>query len=298
MKIKLLLIIYKLNFFLSLSLAIIRSPRSYVALGDSFASGLGYGRVLDERCGRTSYSYGELFNRSHTGIEVYKNAACRQWYINDIQKQQVPEIEALTELVSITAGLYDLDMHHTIAHCDVQYNEDQCAYGVDVAEDMLKTIDADYSPYRRMLDLLRAVRKQTALAVVVIIGYPAFYSPPIAGCVTWDGMKPMREQYKARLNTVVRRLNDLYKNIVRDISPLSISPIIFKNPDDRFGGHRMCDDDFYLKQYPGTVPRDFYDRAWSTYGYYHPIADGQRVYESLLNEAWEETQRPLVRRGT
>lgn len=287
---KLFLVAWKVTLFLSLSQATIRSPTSYIALGDSFASGLGYGRVLNGICGRTSYSYGELFYQSRSTIQIYKNLACRWRDINDIQKQQVPEIDATTELISITAGLYDLEMDNLIAHCDVHYNEVLCLYSIGLAEDKLKRIDDDFSPYRRMFDLISAVRKRARDAIVVIIGYPAFYSPPIAGCYTWDGMKAMREEYKARVNNVVRQLNDLYRTIAAKVSQQSNSRVVFKNPDDRFGGHRMCDDDFYLKQYPGTVPPDFYERAWSEYGYYHPTADGQRVYQSLLNEAWKQSQ--------
>ncbi|AAT89160.1 hydrolase [Leifsonia xyli subsp. xyli] len=78
----------------------------YVALGDSFAAGMG-GGIEYGKCRRSPKSYPEIFARD-TGVDLVVNAACAGATTRDLLKNQLIALDDRTELVTLSIGGNDL----------------------------------------------------------------------------------------------------------------------------------------------------------------------------------------------
>ena len=87
----------------------------YIALGDSYAAGLGAGPYLDD-CYRSENTYSELAAHKKT-IKLVANAACSGKTTQDVVNTQLRQLNKATELVTITAGGNNLRFAEILAYC-------------------------------------------------------------------------------------------------------------------------------------------------------------------------------------
>jgi hypothetical protein len=100
--------------FKSTSDGIVLSPRSgfdltfdkFAALGDSYASGLGAGRVVDRTCRRYDHSYPYLINKDpKLGNQIeagrrFEPLTCAGATIKDVVDKQIPQLTTTFDAVS------------------------------------------------------------------------------------------------------------------------------------------------------------------------------------------------------
>src|SRR5215469_16171897 len=79
---------------------------SYVALGDSYSSGLGAGNFSDGSCDERSNAYPVLWHNSHGGS--FTNATCSGATTSDVLNSQLSGLSASTTLVTMTIGGNDV----------------------------------------------------------------------------------------------------------------------------------------------------------------------------------------------
>lgn len=238
---------------LLLSLAPAPAPAAseYVALGDSYAAGLGAGREADDSCRRSPEAHPALWAERADVPLVF--AACAGATTADVVRQ-ASRITPATTLVTITAGGNDAGFADVMTTCTVSQDE-ECVRRVGQAEEFART----ELPGR--LDALYAAVRERTSAEVVVLGYPHLFSGE-----TWCLMsRPKRNA----LNSAV----DVVAEVTRERA--EAAGFAFSDVRDEFAGHGVCSDDPWVN---GLVLLPV-DRS------YHPNRAGQeRGYLPALTE--------------
>jgi GDSL-like lipase/acylhydrolase family protein len=144
----------------------------YVALGDSFSSGVGTGSyTLSSSCRRGVYAYPYLVSqqRPDTTLDF---VACSGATTSDLMASQIQSVTAATSIVSVTIGGNDIHFADLIVQCTLS----ECSSALDSTR---ATLAGVLNP--RLDSVYAAIRNQAAAdARVVVLGYPRMFTS--AGC--------------------------------------------------------------------------------------------------------------------
>ncbi|MFF0607185.1 SGNH/GDSL hydrolase family protein [Nocardia tengchongensis] len=199
----------------------------YVALGDSYAAGVGISNILDKPCSRSDRNYAHLFaaQRGYTLTDV----TCGGATIDTVTSSQLPAVTADTTLVTLGVGGNDIGFGQLVKDCVLAGT-----LGTGSGTGSLATGSASGSagavaevvagcknkygaemPGRlsmtaaKLAQLLAAIRTQAPQARIVLVGYPkilpdnaslcAGRQPVLTGDVDW-----IRESVVGGLNTMLR----------------------------------------------------------------------------------------------
>ena len=150
--------------------AMAASSVNYIALGDSYASGVGSGSYTSESgsCLRSTLAASQLWANAHAPAS-YRSVACSVAKTTDVTANQVSALSASTTLVSITIGGNDVGFSTVMEDC-VLYSTSTCVNEVNHAEYEAQTylpgwLDTTYN----------GIRSRAPYAKVVVLGYPRFY---------------------------------------------------------------------------------------------------------------------------
>jgi lysophospholipase L1-like esterase len=220
---------------------------SYVALGDSYSSGLGAGNYSDGSCEQSSNAYPVLWHASHGGS--FTNATCSGATTSDVLSNQLGGLSASTTLVTITIGGNDVGFANVMITCVLE-STNACVSAVKNAENQANTTLPG-----GLNNVLAAIKSRAPNAAVILLGYPEFYdlakSPTCIGLSTTDRtyLNQGADVIDSQVQAAAGRYGDTYVNV---------------NPD--FAGHQICDSDSYL-----------HSVDWLNLGdSYHPNASGQK----------------------
>jgi lysophospholipase L1-like esterase len=146
------------------------STTRYVALGDSYASGVGSGSYTSASgsCLRSTLAYSQLWANAHAPAS-YVSVACSGAKTTDVNANQLSALSSSTTLVSITIGGNDVGFASVMEDC-VIYSTSTCVSEVDAAENTARTqlpgwLDTTYN----------GIRSHAPNARVVVVDYPRFY---------------------------------------------------------------------------------------------------------------------------
>jgi lysophospholipase L1-like esterase len=142
----------------------------YVALGDSYASGVGSGSYIGSSgsCLRSTLAYSQLWANAHAPSS-YASVACSGAKTTDVTANQLSALSSITTLVSVTIGGNDVNFAGVMEDC-VLYSTSTCVSEVNAAENTARTklpgwLDAVYN----------GIRSRAPNARVVVVDYPRFY---------------------------------------------------------------------------------------------------------------------------
>ncbi len=145
----------------------------YVALGDSFASGVGTGSyTLSSTCKRSVYAYPYVVaqQRPNTALDF---VACSGATTSSLMTSQIAAVDAATTLVTVTIGGNDIRFADLIVQCTVS----DCSSSLDSTRASLPT----FLP-PRLDPVYTAIRNQAAFgARIGVLGYPRMFGS--AGCL-------------------------------------------------------------------------------------------------------------------
>ena len=143
---------------------------NYVALGDSYASGVGSGSYTSSSgsCLRSTLAYSQLWANAHAPTS-YVSVACSGAKTTDVNANQLSALRSTTTLVSVTIGGNDVGFSTVMEDC-VLYGTDTCVSEVNAAENTARTklpgwLDTTYN----------GIRSHAPSAKVVVVDYPRFY---------------------------------------------------------------------------------------------------------------------------
>jgi lysophospholipase L1-like esterase len=211
-------------------------PVDYVALGDSYAAGVGAGTG---ECGRTEASYPALYARN---VRSFAFVACSGATTAGVLKDQVRTVSRDTDLVTITVGGNDTGFGPVLARCTTATSDAGCDQAVRAGESV-----ARYVLPTSLSSVVLAVRAQAPKARVVVLGYPHLFGPGDA-C-------PLNAVRRARIDAGADVLNDKIALIVRRWGAE------FVDVRPAFAAHGLCSADPWIVG-PGAP------------GAYHPTATG------------------------
>lgn len=239
---------------LALLMAITPAPAApeLVALGDSYAAGLGAGDEAPDDCRQSPHAYPRLWAERHHASLV--QAACAGATTDEV-RGQAERITPNATLVTITAGGNDAGFGDVMTTCTLG-DDDECVRRVDVAERFIR----DELPGR--LDSLYGAVDDRTSADVVVLGYPRLFSHD-----TWCLMS-------APKRTAVNRAADALAEVTGDRA--KAAGFEFADVREAFDDHGACADDPWLN---GLVLIPV-DRS------YHPNRAGQESgYLAALTDA-------------
>jgi lysophospholipase L1-like esterase len=223
----------------------------YVALGDSYAAGVG-APPYSGSCSQSNNGYPELLD-SEKHIHLQVNATCAGATTSTVADTQLSELTPGIELVTLTVGGNDLGFRGLAGPCLAGTQED-CLKAIGAAEGKLSGLGGV------LTELYGDVAEAAPKALIVVTGYPYLLEPDQSddAITAFNGATTALNTTIA--NAVIATHND---NIV-----YFDATVPFK--DHGIGGDP--DDDFINS--PTDVVEDF-----------HPNAAGYRAYADALSAA-------------
>jgi lysophospholipase L1-like esterase len=224
------------------------SSVDYVALGDSYTSGVG-APGQSGLCLRGSSGYPALWARQNDPAS-YRNLACGGAVTSDVRNFQVPFLSARADLVSMTIGGNDAGFAPAVISCTVG-SDAACASVVQTARTYITgalpgALDATY----------RAIRRKAPNARVVVLGYPRLFDVSSASC----GIGGMSLAKRRVLNAGA----DDLAGIIEDRA--QAAGFTFADVRSRFDGHGVCSASPWINGLTILPPTDSF----------HPNAAGYR----------------------
>ena len=156
---------------------------NYVAMGDSYSSGVGTGSyAVDSACKRSIYAYPYLFTHTHT-TGSFDFVACSGAKTSDLIAKQLPYLTTTTNLVTMTIGGNDIGFASLIQQCTLS----------DCTRALTNTTSTLGSTLGPALDTAYTdVRQAAPNAIVIVLGYPRVFST--ASCFGTLGISSTEEK--------------------------------------------------------------------------------------------------------
>ena len=202
----------------------------YVALGDSYSSGLGAGDYISSSggCDRSTNAYPEQWAGLNAPAS-FVSVACSGATTADVLSSQVSALSASTTLVSITIGGNDAGFSSVMETC-VLSSTSSCVNAVSNAESFVTS-----QLPGRLNATLRAIRADAPNAEIVLLGYPDLYdlskSNSCLGLSTKD---------RTALNGGADDLDSALATAAR------VNGDTFADVRGQFAGHEICDSGSWL----------------------------------------------------
>lgn len=228
---------------------------NYVALGDSYSSGVGAGPYDLSTCLRSQKSYAPLWAVAHS-VSSFRFPACGGAVTADVLTSQVGALSTSTTLVTITIGGNDAGFADVMTSCRFGSTtgcENAVAGAKAFATGVLPArLDATYA----------AIRDRAPNARLVVLGYPRLFE------TGWCGLLAM-SSYK---RTILNEAADALDGVISARAGAAGATYVDARPF--FAGHGVCAADPWIHDVSGVIEA------------YHPDADGYRYgYLAALTAA-------------
>lgn len=245
----------------------------YVALGDSEAAGTGNLPYADTDCLRSQRSYPMLLGGMTGGVA---SSACAGASTQDVLATQLGDLGPATQLVTLTAGVNNLDWQGVLAACSSAGTDAACLAAMGAAGAALQGVPLGIA------QVVMAVRTLAPTAMIVVTGYPMLFGDAVSSCsvgafhgapVTFTG------QQAAGVNAGLGQVNAAVQAGVAGYQAQTGDPgVTFVDVTAGFDGHGLCDTgDRWIS---GLVS----GKATSDRGF-HPNAAGQQAYAAIISAA-------------
>ncbi|HEY0697742.1 MAG TPA: SGNH/GDSL hydrolase family protein, partial [Micromonospora sp.] len=195
---------------------------NYVALGDSYASGVGAGNYTSESgsCKRSTSAYPALYAANNAPAS-YRSVACSGATTSTVLNNQLSALSSSTTLISLTVGGNDVGFSNIMTTC-VLYGTTECVSAVAAAEVQAQTVLPG-----KLDTLYNAIRAKSPSARVVVVDYPVFYQLNTF-CVG------LSAESRAKINEGINILDGVIQQAA------SRHGFVFADVRSIFVGHQLC----------------------------------------------------------
>jgi lysophospholipase L1-like esterase len=220
---------------------------NYVALGDSYASGVGAGNYIASSgsCDRSPNAYPALWAASNAASFTF--SACSGATTSDVINSQLSGLSSSTTLVSVTIGGNDANFASTMETC-VLSSTSTCVSAVTADEQIVR----NQLP-GRLNTMIADIRAKSPSAKIVLVGYPQFYDLNAFFCIGLSSTD----------HRVIDQGIDMLDSALATAA--SANGAVFADARPAFTGHELCDGAGWLNSV--TIPIG---------SSYHPTAAGQK----------------------
>jgi hypothetical protein len=219
----------------------------YVALGDSYSSGVGAGSYdsASGDCQRSTKAYPALWAAAHSPA-AFSFTACSGAKTTDVVHNQLGPVDSSTGLISVTVGGNDVGFADVMTTC-VLKSSTTCVNRVAQARTYIDNtlpglLDTAYN----------AIHAKGPHAHVVVLGYPRFYKVP-GICLLG-----LSEAARSALNGAADDLDTVLAKRAADHG------FTFADVRGAFTGHELCSGSAWLHSVTLPIGES-----------YHPTATGQ-----------------------
>ena len=238
---------------------------TYVALGDSYSSGVGTRAYLADgtSCQRSVYAYPSLIARARGYALNFR--ACSGAKVADVTSKQLGALSASTAYVTISVGGNDAGFASVLTTCAQPSWASHCGAAIDKAQSYIKgTLP------RSVRALYGKIRARASRAEVVVVGYPRIFDGEDCNALTF--FSPSEE---TRLNATA----DLLDSTLRKAAVAA--GFRYAGPTGRFLGHAVCDDPEWINGLSSPISDSYHpNRAGQSAGYtplVSPLLTGTKV---------------------
>lgn len=220
---------------------------NYIALGDSYSSGVGAGDYIGSSgsCDRSPNAYSALWAQQH-GASSYTSVACSGATTADVTSNQLSALSSSTTLVSITVGGNDVGFSGIMQDCILQ-GTTTCVNEITNAK---ATARANLPG--KLATVYNAIKSKAPNAHVVVLGYPEFYDLA-KNCVG------ISEEARTAIDGGI----DLLDSIIGTAA--AKAGFTYGDVRPAFAGHEICDSGRWLHSVNVLHLEESY----------HPTAEGQ-----------------------
>ncbi len=219
----------------------------YVALGDSYSSGVGAGGYdsASGDCKRSTKAYPVLWAAAHSPSS-FDFTACSGAQTSDVTANQLGPLNSSTALVSLSVGGNDAGFSDVMTTCVLQ-SDSACISRINTAKAYV-----DSTLPGRLDSVYTAIRTKAPAAHVVVLGYPRFYQLGTS-CIG------LSETKRKAINDAADYLDAAIAKRAADHG------FTFGDVRGTFTGHEICSGSSWL-----------HSVNWLNIGEsYHPTASGQ-----------------------
>jgi lysophospholipase L1-like esterase len=230
---------------------------SYVALGDSYSSGVGTRTYISDgtSCQRSTYAYPYLIAQSRGFTLSFQ--ACSGAKVSDVTSKQLGALSTGTAYVTISVGGNDARFSSVITECAKPGWMSNCGGAINTAQSYINnTLPGSLST------LYASIKSKAPNAKVVVVGYPRLFQGEDCNAGTW--FSPSEE---TRLNQTADLLNSKLS------SAASAKGFGFANPTSAFIGHAVCDNIEWLNGLSNPVSESFHPNRTGHSSGYKPLVN-------------------------
>jgi lysophospholipase L1-like esterase len=230
----------------------------YVALGDSYASGVGTRSYTTESgsCQRSLKAY-PYVDATRIGANL-TFVACSGARVADVSTKQLGALTSGIELVTVQVGGNDAGFSAVITECAQPSWLGDCTGAINNAQSIINNTLPG-----RLNSLYGAIKSKAPSARVVVVGYPRLFNGIDCNAGTFFSPTEM-----TRLNQTADLLN------AKIAASASGAGFRFVNPTQEFIGHAVCGSPEWINGLSNPVSES-----------YHPNVSGQTAYANLVDDA-------------
>ena len=228
------------------------APPSYVALGDSYSSGVGTRSYLNDgsSCQRSVYAYPSLIAAAKGYALNFR--ACSGATVADVTNSQLSALSAANAYLTISVGGNDAGFASVLTTCAQPSWLSNCTGAVDGAQRYIaKTLPGS------LRTLYASIRAKAPNATVVVVGYPRIFNGTDCNLLTWFSGSEM-----TRLNQTADQLDSTIA------AAAASAGFGFVNPVPAFVGHAVCDRTDWINGLSSPITESFHpNRSGQASGY-------------------------------
>jgi lysophospholipase L1-like esterase len=228
------------------------APPSYVALGDSYSSGVGTRSYLNDgsSCQRSVYAYPSLIAAAKGYALNFR--ACSGATVADVTNSQLSALSAANAYVTISVGGNDAGFASVLTTCAQPSWLSNCTGAVDGAQRYItNTLPGSLGT------LYASIRAKAPNAKVVVVGYPRIFNGTDCNLLTWFSGSEM-----TRLNQTADQLDATISAAAETAGFGFVSPV------PAFVGHAVCDRSEWINGLSSPITESFHpNRSGQASGY-------------------------------
>ena len=198
----------------------------YVALGDSYSSGVGTRTFYEPTCQRSVSAYPYLLHEAHP-TWTFVNATCSGATTSTLLSSQVSSVTSDTNWVTYTIGGNDAGFSHVITECALPSWLSNCTGAINEAQSIIKNTLPG-----RLDEVNNAIKTRAPSAKVIVLDYPHLFNGEDCNALTF-----FSSAEETRLNETA----DQMKNVISAAATRAGANFTFRDVIPAFIGHAVCD---------------------------------------------------------
>jgi len=229
----------------------------YVALGDSYSSGVGTRVFYEESgsCKRSPDAYGPKIAAAKGYTLSFQ--ACSGAKTTEVNAKQLGTLSSSTALVTITIGGNDAGFSNVILNCALYYFT--CGSAISEANEFIaKKLPA------LLETTYKDIRAKASTAEVIVLGYPKLFTKEGATC----NVNFLTSGNEKKMNETAEKLDSTLKGRAEAMK------FKFVNPTSAFESHEVCSSSEWLNGQSNPLEES-----------YHPNVKGQEEFTTLVKAA-------------